>query len=580
MRPESHIKMKLKQQITLFALTGLLVPAILISSFSIYKIKSKAEADIAEYEKTENEKLRLYLKHITDVAYELIDVRFKQATSASAKDTSAHLSEMMEKCLADLSTLRFDRGEGYYWVTDNKLPYPTMMMHAEKPNLKGVVLNDPSFNVEKEKGRNIYQVRAELCNAQGDGFVDYIMKKPGTTEVENKVSYSRLHPPSGWIVSAGFYTDQITNAVLAKREALDKQISGIVTTILIMTVVILVLGAGASLYFSGKLSQAILLIRDKLRALGLGEQVEQVKVSRKDEVGEMTQSLNLLVTGLRSYTAFAKEIGQGELTREFHPLSDGDVLGNELLQMRTNLKTASDEKYVRDWFNEGVARLSEVLRKHSNDTATLSNEILKSLITYLNINQGGLFLQNAGSGREPAQLELIAMYAYDRKRYVQKRIDIGEGLIGQCVLERATLYLKEIPTNYISITSGLGGAQPGCLLIVPLIHNEVVYGAIEMAAFHELKKYEVEFVEKVAESIASTIATVQVNENTRKLLEHSQQMSEELKAQEEELRQNQEELQATQEQLARRQRELELENESLRERLAQATGPDPVKTAA
>ncbi|HEY0742576.1 MAG TPA: cache domain-containing protein [Chryseosolibacter sp.] len=571
--------MKLKQQITLFAMLGLLVPAILISSFSIYKIKNRAEADIAEFENTENEKLKLYLKHITDVAYGLVDKRYTEAQAVVAKDTSTTVAKLMQQCLDDLSKIRFDRGEGYYWVTDNKLPYPTMIMHAEKPKLNGQILDDPSFNVEKHNRRNIYQVRAELCNTNGDGFVDYIMKKPGTEEVINKISYSRLHAESGWIVSAGFYTDQITNAVAAKQQALKTQINEVVTTIVAITLFVLALGVGLSFYFSGKLSAAILLIRDKLKALGLGHQVEELKVTRKDEVGEMTQSLNMLVTGLQSYTAFAKDIGQGNLSSEFSPLSNEDMLGNELLQMRKNLKAASDEKNIRDWFNEGLARLSEVLRKNNNDTATLADEILKSLITYLKVNQGGLFLHHPTNGREAGYLELVAMFAYDRKRFTNKRVELGEGLIGQCVLERATYYLKEIPQGYITITSGLGGAVPGSILIVPLVHNGIVYGAIEMASFNEMKAFEIEFVEKIAESIASTIATVQVNENTRKLLEHSQQMSEELKAQEEELRQNQEELQATQEQMARRQLELEQENKALKEVMAQAT-PETVKTAA
>lgn len=566
--------MKLKQQITLFALLGLLVPAILISSFSIYKFKSKAEADIAEYEEAETAKLKLYLKHITDVAYELINTRYRLAL----KDTSATQEELMEKCLADLAAIRFDRGEGYFWVTDNKLPYPTMVMHAEKPELKGVILDDPSFNVEKHELRNIYQVRAELVNQNGDAFVDYIMKKPGTTEIVNKVSYSRLHPDLKWIVSAGFYTDQIAEAVATKRTALSDQINSIVMMIIAITIFVLLLGLGASLWFSGNLSKAILLIRDKLKALGQGHQVEELQVVRKDEVGEITKSLNSLVAGLRSYTAFAKDIGEGNLVREFTPLSDEDMLGNELIQMRINLKTASDEKNIRDWFNEGIATLSDVLRKNNSDTASLSDEILKALIMYLKVNQGGLFLYHPENGSEQAYLELASTYAYDRKRFKQKRILVTEGLIGQAVMERGTYYLKELPEDYISITSGLGGARPTCLLIVPLVHNEEVYGAIEMASFHELKQYEIEFVEKVAESIASTIATVQVNENTRKLLEHSQQMSEELKAQEEELRQNQEELQATQEQMERRQKELEQENETLRLELARKT--DDSKHAA
>ncbi|MBT1703374.1 cache domain-containing protein [Chryseosolibacter indicus] len=560
--------MKLRQQITLLTSLALLVPAILISTISIYKIRNKAEADIEEYQTEEFNKLKLYLKHITDIAYGIVETRYNSIEKTVLPNTQFRDS-LMEASLKDLSKIRFDQGEGYFWVTDNRMPYPTMLMHAENPQLKGVVLDDPKFNVEKAKRRNIYQVRAEVCNAMGDGFVEYFMKKPGTDEIENKISYSRLFSPLGWIVSAGFYTDQIQESVLAKREALNKQINEIVVSIISIAVIILGIGLAVSLYFSGKLTKAIITIKDTLKSLGLGQQVEQIITKRKDEVGEMIQSLNTLVTGLRSYTAFAKEIGQGNLLQEFQPLSNNDVLGNELLEMRENLKKASDEKNERDWFNEGLAKLGEVLRRNSSDTKILADEILRELITYLKVNQGGLFIASEAKSNETRYLEQLSTYAYDRKRFIQTKIGFGEGLIGQCVVERATFHLIEIPKDYISITSGLGHALPQTILIIPLIHNNEVYGAIEMASFQKLQDYEVKFVEKVAESIASTLASVQVNERTRRLLEHSQQMSEELKAQEEELRQNQEELQATQEQMQRRQLELERENEDLRATIEQ-----------
>lgn len=559
--------MKLRQQITLLTSLALLIPVILIASISVYKIKKKADADIQTFQREEMEKLRLYLKHITDIAYGIVEVNYAKATQTIKENPSLTYDSLMEASLSELSQIRFDKGEGYFWVTDNKVPYPTMLMHAEKVNMRGKILDDPSFNVEKETSRNIYQVRAELCNANGDGYVDYIMKKPGTTEVENKVSYSRLFPELGWIVSAGFYTDQIQEAVVAKQQAVTKQINEIILSIVVIALIILAVGSGVSLYFSGKLTRAIIGIQEKLKALGLGQQVDQMEVTRKDEVGDMTKSLNSLVEGLRSYTAFAKDIGDGNLTQEFTPLSEADVLGNQLLEMRKNLKTASDEKNIRDWFNEGLAKMGEVLRSNSADTKSLSEEILKSLICYLKVNQGGLFLAGEINGNEKPYLEQVATYAYDRKRFVQTRILFGEGLIGQCVIERATLHLIEIPKDYVTITSGLGASLPQTLLIVPLIHNGEVYGAIELAAFQRLEEHEIKFVEKIAESIASTIASVQVNERTRRLLQHTQQMSEELKAQEEELRQNQEELQATQEQMQRRQVELEQENENLRTKL-------------
>ncbi|HEY5823506.1 MAG TPA: cache domain-containing protein, partial [Cyclobacteriaceae bacterium] len=540
--------MKLKQQITLLISLALIVPAIAISSVAIYKIKSKATTDIEEYRQEEFAKLKLYLKHITDIAYGVIENAHKQSLDSTSADSTLSQEVLLEKGLAELSSIRFDKGQGYFWVTDNKLPFPTMLMHAEKKNLKGQILDDPKHNVEKEKGRNIYQVRAELANANGDAFVEYIMKKPGSDAVENKISYSRLYKPLGWIVSTGFYTDQIEAAVAEKKAALTKQISDVVIFIVTIGVVILALGLFVSFYFSKELTNAIIVIKEKLKQLAQGEQIDHAESKRKDEVGDMTDSLNSLVDGLKTYTSFAKEIGQGNLNQDFAPLSNEDILGTELLMMRNNLKTAEDEKNIRDWANEGLARLGDVLRRNNTNTKNLADEILKELVKYLKINQGALFIVDE---EQANTLELAAAYAYDKKKYVNKKIGFGEGLAGQCVLERHTIHLREIPKDYIQITSGLGQALPRTLILVPLIHNENVYGVLEMASFKELEKHEISFVEKIAESIASTVSTVRGNENTKRLLEQSQQMSEELKAQEEEVRQNMEELSATQEQMGR-----------------------------
>lgn len=563
------VKFSLRQQITMLVSLALIVPVLLVSTVTIFKIKSKAEEDIQTYQDDSMDKLKLYLKHITDVAYGTIEVRYQELQQKNITSQSA-MDSLLSQTVADLSAVRFDNGEGYFWITDNKVPFPTMIMHAEKPKLAGVTLDDPSYNVEKNAGRNIYQVRAELCNSKGEGFVEYIMKKPGTTEVENKISYSRLVPGLNWIISAGFYTDQIAAAVAEKQEQLNSQINTTIISIAIISLVILGTGLFISLYFSGRLSSAIIAIKEKLKDLGLGRQVDEIKTTRQDEVGDMTKSLNMLVAGLRTYTGFAKDIGQGNLEQSFEPLSEEDVLGNQLIEMRKNLKKASDEKNIRDWVNEGLAKLGDVLRSNTTDTKGLSEDILRETIGYLKVNQGAIFLVSELDNKGHQYLEQTATYAYDRKKFLTKQIEFGEGLIGQCVLEKQTIHLLEIPPNYIQITSGLGTALPETVLIVPLIHNEVVYGVLELASFKKLPDYKIKFVEKVAESIASTVATVQVNERTRKLLEHSQQMSEELKAQEEELRQNQEELQATQEQMQRRQAELERENETLRASLSEA----------
>ena len=133
-------------------------------------------------------------------------------------------------------------------------------------------------------------------------------------------------------------------------------------------------------------------------------------------------------------------------------------------------------------------------------------------------------------------------YAWDKKKFLNHKIYKGEGLAGQAWQEGDIVYLTEVPQNYIKITSGLGDANPTSVLIVPLKVNDQIFGVVEIASFNLFQDFEMEFVQKIAESIASTISSVKVNARTQLLLEESQEMTEQMRAQEEEMRQNMEEL--------------------------------------
>jgi methyl-accepting chemotaxis protein len=161
---------------------------------------------------------------------------------------------------------------------------------------------------------------------------------------------------------------------------------------------------------------------------------------------------------------------------------------------------------------------------------------------------------------------MAACFAYDRKKFLQKKIATGEGLVGRCYQEQEKIFLTEIPDDYIKITSGLGDDNPKCLLLIPLVYNNVIHGIIEIASFNVYRPFEIEFIERISESIAATISSVKANIQTSSLLEQSQQQAEEMAAQEEEMRQNMEELRATQEQSARREEDLKREVEELRKR--------------
>jgi putative methionine-R-sulfoxide reductase with GAF domain len=300
--------------------------------------------------------------------------------------------------------------------------------------------------------------------------------------------------------------------------------------------------------------------------------------TRNDEIGDMSSALNDLIDSFKKFTSFAKEIGKGNYDADFEPLSEQDDLGNALLEMRDNLKNAAEEEEKRkkedeqrNWASNGIAKFSELLRENNDNLQELSYNVIQNLVKYTEANQGGLFLVN-DEDKENRFIELKAAYAYSRRKYLEKQIEPGVGLIGRCVQEGETIYMTEIPEDYINITSGLGDATPRSLLIVPLKTNDEVHGAIEMASFHEFEQYQIDFVERVAENIASTLSTVKINIRTNELLEKSQQQAEEMKSQEEEMRQNMEELKATQEESSRREKELKDKLENCQERLSQYTG--------
>ena len=292
-----------------------------------------------------------------------------------------------------------------------------------------------------------------------------------------------------------------------------------------------------------------------------------------DEVGQMSKALNMLVKGLANISDFSTEIGKGNFNTDFTPLSDEDVLGHSLLNMRDELRKAEDEEGKRkkeddqrNWSAQGVAKFGDILRNIDNNLDELSYNIISNLVKYTGSNQGGMYIINDNDTDNPF-IELKASYAYDRRKFLAKRIEIGEGLIGRCYQERDLIYLTDIPVDYMKISSGLGEDSPRALLIVPLVYNNMIYGVIEIASFNEYPQHVIEFVSRVGESIAATIYSTKANIRTAMLLEQSQQQAEEMASQEEEMRQNMEELRATQEQSARREEELQNEVNELRQKL-------------
>lgn len=302
-------------------------------------------------------------------------------------------------------------------------------------------------------------------------------------------------------------------------------------------IIILIISLILSNFFSKILLYPILKLKKVLGLVSHGILPKEMKTSLQDEVGEMISIVNKIVNSLKKTAVFAQRIGEGDFDAKFKPISNKDILGHALVNMSVSLQKADSKDNLRNWIVTGVADIGEILR--NNDTLVeLGDDIMEYICNRVKAVQGAFFVVDS-EAEGAVYLEAKSSYAYSKKKYLKNRFKISEGLIGQAAVEREIIIRTEIPANYTTITSGLiGEQQSSCLMIIPLITNDIVYGVIELAGFQKFSDGEAQFMKEVSEIIARTIFNIKVNENTKRLLEESQRMSSELKIQQEELKQN------------------------------------------
>ncbi len=330
-------------------------------------------------------------------------------------------------------------------------------------------------------------------------------------------------------------------------------------TALIILVLIYLFGRRFSAFITDKIEK----ISTALRNLSMGESYEKIQYNTKDEIGGTITELNNVISRVDEASRFTLKVGEGDFDAEFALKSEHDRLGLAMTKMKESLQKAREEEEKRkvedeilNWTNQGIAKFNDLLRQDNHDMEKLSYNLVRNLIEYLSANIGGLYILEGEEDDREKYLKLIAAFAYDRRKYEDKRIEIGEGLIGNCYLEKQTIFLKEIPDDYIKISTGMGFTKPRSLMIVPLKIEEDVLGIIEIGSLEVFKPYEIEFVERVAANTAATLVTVKLNTKTAELLSQSKLQAEQTASQEEELRQNLEEMQATQEEMKRKEEKL------------------------
>ncbi len=279
----------------------------------------------------------------------------------------------------------------------------------------------------------------------------------------------------------------------------------------------------------------------------------------------LTENVNQLAANLttqvRAIAEVATAVTKGDLTRSITVEAQGEVaaLKDTINEMIRNLRDTTQKNTEQDWLKTNLAKFSRMLQGQ-RDLTTVGRLILSELAPVVGAQQGEFYVLDS-TGDLP-YLTLLAGYASQGQGALGKRIGLGQGLVGQCAVEKQKI-LANIPPDYIRITSGLGSAAPKNILVLPIIFEGQVKGVMELASLEKFNPSHQAFLDQLTESIGIVLNTIEANMRTEDLLKQSQSLAQELQSRQEELQNTNQELQEKARQLAHQNEEVEKKNQEV-----------------
>ncbi|MFN2506580.1 MAG: response regulator [Acidimicrobiales bacterium] len=277
----------------------------------------------------------------------------------------------------------------------------------------------------------------------------------------------------------------------------------------------------------------------------LGGQAQSKEVGGvwKDLTDNVNQLAANLTNQVRAIAEVATAVTAGDLTRQVSMEASGEVaaLKDTLNEMIRNLGETTRQNIEQDWLKTNRERFTRMLQGQ-RDLSIVSSMILSELAPLVSAQHGVFYtMSRPASGAEP-ELQFQAGYGYEERKRLATSFRLGVGLVGQCALEKKRILLTDVPSDYVTVSSGLGSAPPLNIIVLPVLFEGSVRAVVELASFSAFSPIHQTFLDQLTESIGLVLNTIETNTLTENLLEQSQSQGEELRTQQEELRESNEDL--------------------------------------
>ena len=331
------------------------------------------------------------------------------------------------------------------------------------------------------------------------------------------------------------------------KEIEAEQSSTLLKSVMIVTAILLVLLA-VLVVLSKNVIKPFASVKKLIERITSGEYMLDKYLPDPSKIPQewysIVNSVRSLAKSLKNTSDFATQLKDKNLEAEYDASITNNPIGSTLVTLRNDMIETSEKEQQRfneerqnQWATEGHSIFSDILRNNISDIHNLCDAVMDKLVPYINVTQGGIFIRTTMPDNKDVEcFELYAVFAFGHQRFHKRILALDEGIIGACAMEKHTIIINDVPDNYTEIGSGLGQAKPKALMFVPLIYNDYLYGVMEFAAFVKFEQYQIQFVERISENIASTIANAKINEQTTLLLQQSRQQSKLMEEREDQLK--------------------------------------------
>jgi HAMP domain-containing protein/CheY-like chemotaxis protein/signal transduction histidine kinase len=280
---------------------------------------------------------------------------------------------------------------------------------------------------------------------------------------------------------------------------------------------------------------------------------------------DLTGNVNLLADNLtnqvRAIAEVATAVTKGDLTRSIQVEASGEVaeLKDNINTMIDNLRLTTDRNTEQDWLKTNLARFTGMLQGQ-RDLGTVGRMLLSELAPLVGAQQGVIYQMQS---EESAGMVLLSAFADDGRDGHPQHVQVGQGLVGQCAVERSRMLITDLPQHTVPIRSGLFEAVPRNVIVLPVLFEDHVKAVIELASLSAFTASHLAFLEQLTASIGIVLNSIEATMQTEGLLKQSQQLATELQTQQKELQQTNEQLAQKAQQLAEQNVEVERKNQEI-----------------